>query len=93
LATAPYEFVCADCKADVFSFGGSDTATRCANCEIVRELKARDGMSPEAETELRKLLSCEIPACPTCLGKRTYRNNLLGENRPCPDCCAEGEKA
>jgi hypothetical protein len=57
----PHEFVCADCKSDVFSFGGEPAATRCASCEIVQELKARDGMSPEAETELRKLLGCEIP--------------------------------
>jgi hypothetical protein len=56
-----HEFVCADCKSDVFSFGGEETSTRCASCEVVQELKARDGMSPEAETELRKLLGCEIP--------------------------------
>lgn len=57
----PHEFVCADCKSNVFSYGGRDAATRCASCEVVEELKARDGMSPEAETELRKLLGCEIP--------------------------------
>jgi hypothetical protein len=55
------EFVCADCKTDVFRFGGEDAPTHCASCEIVHELKARDGMSPEAETELRKLLGCELP--------------------------------
>jgi hypothetical protein len=57
----PHEFVCADCKSNVFSYGGRDAATRCASCEVVEELKARDGMSPEAETELRKLLGCELP--------------------------------
>ena len=56
------EFVCADCKTDVFRFGGEDAPTHyCASCEIVHELKARDGMSLEAETELRKLLGCELP--------------------------------
>jgi hypothetical protein len=58
---ATHEFVCADCKSDVFSFGGPDTSTRCASCEVVQELKARDGMSPEAEAELRELLGCQIP--------------------------------
>jgi hypothetical protein len=56
-----HEFVCADCKADVYSFGGEPEATRCASCEVVQELKARDGMSPEAEAELRELLGCQIP--------------------------------
>jgi hypothetical protein len=57
----PHEFVCADCKSNVYSYGGPDASTRCASCEVVQELKARDGMSPEAETELRKLLGCQIP--------------------------------
>ena len=61
MATPVHEFVCADCKADVFSFGGEPEATRCASCEVVQELKARDGMSPEAEAELRELLGCQIP--------------------------------
>jgi hypothetical protein len=57
----PHEFVCADCKSDVYSFGGAPDATRCASCEIVFEMKAEGKMTPEAETELRKLLGCEIP--------------------------------
>jgi hypothetical protein len=56
-----HEFVCADCKSDVFSFGGIGTETRCASCETVRDIKARDVMSPEAEAELRKILGCELP--------------------------------
>ena len=56
-----HEFVCADCKSDVFSFGGDDASIRCASCEVVQELKARDGMSPEAEAELRVLLGWELP--------------------------------
>jgi hypothetical protein len=58
---APHEFVCADCKADVFSFGDLMPGPRCASCDVVQELKARDGMSPEAETELRDLLGCQLP--------------------------------
>ena len=61
MATPVHEFVCVDCKSDVFSFGGEPEATRCASCEVVQELKARDGMSPEAEAELRELLGCQIP--------------------------------
>jgi|HubBroStandDraft_5_1064220.scaffolds.fasta_scaffold158182_1 uncharacterized Zn finger protein (UPF0148 family) len=56
-----YEFICADCKIPVFSYGGENGQTRCASCEVVQELKARDGMSPEAETELRDLLGCQLP--------------------------------
>ena len=58
---APHEFVCADCKADVFSFSELMPGPRCVSCEIVQELKDRDGMSPEAEKELRELLGCELP--------------------------------
>jgi hypothetical protein len=57
---APHEFVCADCKADVFSFSERMKPPYCASCEMVRDLKARDGMSPEAEAELRELLGCQI---------------------------------
>ena len=61
MATLPREFVCTDCKADVFSFGDLMPGPRCASCEIVQELKDRDGMSLEAEAELRELLGCQIP--------------------------------
>jgi hypothetical protein len=57
----PHEFVCADCKVDVFSFGGPDEQTRCASCEVVAELKVEKGLTPEAEAELRRLLGCELP--------------------------------
>ncbi|HEX3520798.1 MAG TPA: hypothetical protein VHT52_01770 [Stellaceae bacterium] len=53
-----HEFVCADCKADVFSFGGAPDETRCVGCETVRELMP---MSPEKEAELRDLLGCQLP--------------------------------
>ena len=58
---APHEFVCADCKADVFSFVGENGQTRCASCEIIAELKARDGMTPEAEASLREIMGCQLP--------------------------------
>jgi hypothetical protein len=86
----PHEFVCADCKSNVFSYGGpvrrptrcrltrdrgaiscylcalsrrrsSDTQTRCANCEVVAEMREERGLTPEDEADLRKLLGCEIP--------------------------------
>lgn len=61
MATHPHEFVCVDCKWNVLSYGGPDTQPRCANCEVVAEMKEERGLTPEAETELRKLLGCELP--------------------------------
>jgi hypothetical protein len=57
----PYEFVCADCKSNVFSYGGPDAATRCAPCETIAEMREERGLTPEDEAELRKLLGCELP--------------------------------
>jgi hypothetical protein len=53
-----HEFVCADCKADVFSFGGRPDETRCASCNLVREMP---GLTPEREKLLREILGCMIP--------------------------------
>jgi hypothetical protein len=61
----PHEFVCADCKSNVFSYGGLDPQTRCASCEVVAELREERGLSPEDEAELRKLLGCELPKSQT----------------------------
>jgi hypothetical protein len=58
---SPHEFVCADCKATVFSYGGRDAATRCANCEVVAEMREERGLTPDDEADLRKLLGCELP--------------------------------
>ena len=58
---SPHEFVCADCKSNVFSYGGPDAATRCANCEVVAEMREERGLTPEDEADLRKLLGCELP--------------------------------
>ena len=58
---APHEFVCADCKANVFNYGGPDDGTRCASCELIVEMRAETGLTPEAETGLRELLGCQIP--------------------------------
>jgi hypothetical protein len=58
----PHEFVCADCKSQVFSYGGEPDATRCASCETIAEMKAEGkGMSPAAEAALRELLGCQLP--------------------------------
>jgi hypothetical protein len=57
----PHQFICADCKSDVFSYGGPDTATRCANCEVIAEMREERGLTPQAEAELRVLLGCELP--------------------------------
>ena len=56
-----HEFVCADCKSDVFSFGGAEEQTRCASCEIVFEMKADGKLNPHDEASLRELLGCQIP--------------------------------
>jgi hypothetical protein len=58
---SPHEFVCADCKATVFSYGGRDATTRCASCEVVAEMREERGLTPEDEADLRKLLGCELP--------------------------------
>jgi hypothetical protein len=58
---AGHEFVCADCKSDVFSYGGIGTETRCASCETIAEIKEQSGMTPEAEARLRELLGCKLP--------------------------------
>lgn len=52
------EFVCLDCKADVYSFGGPGDETRCASCELMRSLRFE---SPIDEAALRVILGCEIP--------------------------------
>ena len=56
-----HEFVCADCKTDVFSFGGEADQTRCASCEVVHEMKAEGKLTPKAEADLREMLGCQIP--------------------------------
>jgi DNA-directed RNA polymerase subunit RPC12/RpoP len=53
----PHEFICADCKAHVFSFGGGPNETRCATCDMIRLLK----LPPDKEKAMRVLLDVEIP--------------------------------
>jgi hypothetical protein len=57
----PHEFVCADCKSNVYSYGGLNASTRCASCEVVFEMKAAGKLSPHDEATLRELLGCQIP--------------------------------
>jgi hypothetical protein len=57
----PHEFVCADCKANVFSYGGEPDATRCSSCELVREMRAESGLTASAEATLREILGCQLP--------------------------------
>ena len=62
MATPVHEFVCADCKADVFSYGSPDpTSTRCASCELIIEMRTERGLSAKAEADLREMLGCTIP--------------------------------
>ena len=56
-----HEFVCADCKANVFSFGGPEGQTVCRCCLTIREMKAREPMTPEQEMQLREILHNVIP--------------------------------
>jgi hypothetical protein len=58
---APHEFVCADCEVDVFSWGGPPNPTVCQACLTIRDMKARDPMTPEAEAALREILGNVIP--------------------------------
>ena len=71
-----HEFVCGDCEAEVFSFGGVPDAKLCQSCVTIREIKARDAMSPEAEAALREILGCVRPI--RQLAKGVYE---LGEER------------
>jgi hypothetical protein len=56
-----HEFVCADCKADVYSFDGDDDRELCHSCRTIAEMKAAGSMTPAAEAALRELLGCQIP--------------------------------
>jgi hypothetical protein len=51
-----HEFVCEDCKAEVVSYDGPETQTRCASCETIRDMKAHRPMTAEAEAKLREIL-------------------------------------
>jgi hypothetical protein len=55
-----HEFVCDDCETDVVSFGGPE-ATCCHDCLMVREMKAREPLTPEQEAKLREILGNVIP--------------------------------
>lgn len=53
----PREFVCVDCKAHVYNYGGGeDRGDRCYNCHFIRTLE----LSPDKEAELRRVLDCEL---------------------------------
>lgn len=54
-----HEFVCADCQAEVFTFDAPD-AKVCRSCQMIRDMKARDPMTPEQEAALREILHCVI---------------------------------
>jgi DNA-directed RNA polymerase subunit RPC12/RpoP len=60
MTVIPHEFICADCKAHVFSFGGGPDDTRCASCESIRLIKLRTPLTLEKEQELRRILGCEM---------------------------------
>jgi DNA-directed RNA polymerase subunit RPC12/RpoP len=51
------EFICADCRAHVFTFQRDQTDV-CLDCGFIRQL----ALSPEREKELRTLLGCELEA-------------------------------
>jgi hypothetical protein len=52
------EFICADCKANVFSFGGDADETRCLGCDIIHGMKPLTAIQ---ETTLREILNCQLP--------------------------------
>ena len=41
--------------------GGDPDAKLCCSCQTIREMKARDPMTPAAEAALREILGCVIP--------------------------------
>ena len=53
-----HEFVCADCEAEVYSFGGNPDDELCHSCRTIAEMKAAGPMTPEAEAALREILGC-----------------------------------
>jgi hypothetical protein len=57
LAAHEHEFVCEDCKAQVFSFGGPADETRCMGCNIIHEMQP---LTEAQETTLREILGCQL---------------------------------
>jgi hypothetical protein len=55
------EFVCDDCKTNVFEFGDGRDVTLCHGCETIREMKAK-GLTPKQEADLREILHCQLPS-------------------------------
>lgn len=58
------DYVCADCKVNVFEFASADTARTspyCASCEMIRNMKAEGKLSAKNEADLREILDCMIP--------------------------------
>jgi hypothetical protein len=53
-----HEFVCADCKADVYSYGGDPNATLCYGCELIATMKLT--CTAEQIATLREILHCMI---------------------------------
>lgn len=59
------EFICVDCKAHVYNYGGGeDRGDRCYNCYFIRNLE----LSPDKEAELREVLGCELVEAHESLG-------------------------
>lgn len=56
-----HEFVCEDCDAEVFSYGGNPDDTLCRSCRTIAELKAEGPMKPETEAALREILGNVMP--------------------------------
>lgn len=56
------DFVCDDCKTQVFEFGGDSGPTLCMGCVMIREMKAKNGLTVKQEADLREILHCQIPA-------------------------------
>lgn len=62
MTTRTREYVCEDCKANVFEFGyPTGEPNLCNGCKMIREMKAAKGLTAKQEADLREILHCLIP--------------------------------
>lgn len=56
------EFVCDDCRTNVFTFGAAvSEPDLCNGCQTIREMKAKCQLTPKQEADLREILHCQLP--------------------------------
>jgi hypothetical protein len=62
------EFVCDDCKVNVFETGDLGDELLCHGCRLIREMKAATGLTEKQERDLREILGCQLAEDDDVLG-------------------------